>query len=100
MVDRQDHFIGFSKDLFGFRVSEAHTKYDMLATVLTTCNRTLLAPLLVECLTLLNLFTAEHTESIDNQVIQLFSLSLVITTFNASQGSDMGGFLILHVSVA
>lgn len=49
-------------------------------------------------LAMLNLFTAEHTESIDNQVIQLFSFCLVITAFNALQGSDIGVFVIPYVS--
>lgn len=44
-------------------------------------------------------FTAEHTGSIDNQVILLFSLSLVITAFKASQDSDMGVFVMLPTSL-
>ena len=44
-------------------------------------------------------FTAEHEGSIDNQVVLLFSLSLVITAFTASQGSDMGAFVMLPTSL-
>lgn len=62
----------FSKDLFDFRVTEAHTKYDTLATAFTACNGTLLVSLHVEPLAMLNLFTADHTESISSCVFPHF----------------------------
>lgn len=62
----------FFKDSFGFRKSEPHPVCEAAAALVFTANRWPVAlhkwPRAMEYL-----FTAEHTESIDYQVIKLFS---------------------------